>query len=123
MTDEAPQQPAMQGEGNQPEGTGYAPPDTGAGDAAESEIPIGVDAIEAKDPPADEAEGGSAAIDLANLDTGDADAEGGEADASGDADAQATADAEGADEADASGDADAEGAADADAEGEASAES
>jgi hypothetical protein len=120
MTDEAPQQPAMQGEGNQPEGTGYAPPDTGAGDSAESEIPIGVDAIEAKDPPADDAEGGSAAIDLANLDTGDADAAAGdEADAS--ADAEAAADAEGGDEAEASGDADAQAAADA--EGEASEES
>jgi hypothetical protein len=77
MTDEAPQQPAMQGEGNQPEGTGYAPPDTGAGDSAESEIPVGVDEIEAKDPPADDAEGGSAAIDVANLDTDNENPEGG----------------------------------------------
>jgi hypothetical protein len=98
MTDETPQQPAMTGEGNQPEGTGYAPPDTGLGDDAESEIPVGVDSIEAKDPPADDAEGGAAAIDVSNLDVG------GEADA----------------DADASGDADAEGDADADAEGESS---
>jgi hypothetical protein len=78
MTDETPQQPAMQGEGNQPEGTGYAPPDTGAGDSAESEIPVGVDSIEAKDPPADDAEGGgSGAIDVANLNTDNEDPEGG----------------------------------------------
>jgi hypothetical protein len=94
MTDEAPQQPAMQGEGNQPEGTGYAPPDTGAGENAESEIPIGVDAIEPKDPPADDAEGGSAAIDVANLNTDNEDAEGGGED-NVSAEAEATADAEG----------------------------
>jgi hypothetical protein len=78
MTDETPQQPAMQGEGNQPEGTAYAPPDTGAGDSAESEIPVGVDSIEAKDPPADDAEGGgSAAIDVASLNTDNEDPQGG----------------------------------------------
>jgi hypothetical protein len=84
MTDEAPQQQPMTGEGNQPEGTGYAPPDTGQGDDAESEIPIGVDAIEAKDPPADDAEGGTATIDVSNLDIpadADADADTGDAEA------------------------------------------
>jgi hypothetical protein len=110
MTDETPQQPAMQGEGNQPEGTGYAPPDTGAGDSAESEIPVGVDSVEPKDPPADDAEGGgAAAIDVANLNTDNEDPEGGGED-------NVSADAEGA------ADADAEGAADADAEGETSEE-
>ena len=46
MADEAPGQvPEMAGEGNQPEGTGYAPPDPGEGEAADSEIPRGVDAL------------------------------------------------------------------------------
>jgi hypothetical protein len=91
MTDETPQETTMSGEGNQPEGTGYAPPDTGLGDNAESEIPVGVDEIEAKAPPEGEEDGGNAPVDLANLDTGDADAE-----AEVDAEAEAVdADAEG----------------------------
>ncbi len=60
---------AWGGEGNQPEGTGYAAPDTGAGDSGESEIPVGVDAIEPVEGAADD--GDNAPVDLANLDTGD----------------------------------------------------
>lgn len=67
MTEET----SMTGEGNQPEGTGWAAPDTGQGENAESEIPVGVDQIE-HEAPSDDAEGASASIDLANLDTGDA---------------------------------------------------
>jgi hypothetical protein len=84
MTDETPQDTTMSGDGNQPEGTGYAPPDTGLGDNADSEIPVGVDAIEAKAPPEDEDDGGNAPLDLADLDTGDAEA-GADADAEGEA--------------------------------------
>ncbi len=60
---------AWGGEGNQPAGTGYAAPDTGQGDSAESGIPVGVDAIEPAEGAADD--GGNAPLDLANLDTGD----------------------------------------------------
>ena len=35
------------GEGNQPEGTGFAPPDTGAGEEGGSDIPVGVESIDA----------------------------------------------------------------------------
>ncbi len=110
MADEAPDQTTMAGEGNQPEGTGYAPPDTGQGEVSETEIPVGVDQIDAK-PPEEGDDGGSAPLDLANLDTGDADA---------DADAGATAEADAdAGDADAdAGDADAD-AGDADAEADA----
>jgi hypothetical protein len=65
---------ASGGEGNAPEGTGYAPPDTGQGGGAESEIPVGVDAIEPKESPADSdagASGDNAPLDLADMDTGD----------------------------------------------------
>jgi hypothetical protein len=96
MTDETQQEIVMTGDGNQPEGTGYAAPDTGDGENAPSEIPVGVDSVEAKDPPEDAGEGGAATIDLANLDIGDADADAGddEAEATGDADAEATGDAD-----------------------------
>lgn len=108
MADEAPDQTTMAGEGNQPEGTGYAPPDTGQGEVSETEIPVGVDQIDAK-PPEEGDDGGSAPLDLANLDTGDADAG---ADATAEADADA-GDAD-ADAGDADADADA-GDAEADA--------
>jgi hypothetical protein len=87
------------GEGNQPEGTGFAPPDTGAGEDAASEIPTGVDEIE---PAADAGgdDGGNEPVDLANLDTGD-DAPAAEAEApEAEADAE-PADAGAADEAEA----------------------
>jgi hypothetical protein len=58
------------GEGNQPEGTGFKPPDTGAGEDASSEIPTGVDEIEPVESSGDD-DGGSEPVDLANLDTGD----------------------------------------------------
>ncbi len=57
----------MTGDGNQPEGTGWAPPDTGAGEGAESEIPVGVDEIEHTASPDDDGgdnEGGTATIDV-----------------------------------------------------------
>jgi hypothetical protein len=44
--EQAGQADATQGEGNQPEGTGYAPPNPGQGEEAESEIPVGVDALD-----------------------------------------------------------------------------
>ena len=103
---------SMEGEGNQPEGTGWAAPDTGQGDAAESEIPVGVDQIEHTAGDDDGDEGGSAAIDLANLDVGD------DGEASLDA-TEADPDAEPGDvETTAEGDADAEAGGDADAEAE-----
>jgi hypothetical protein len=70
MAEQEPQQPVMTGEGNQPEGTGYAPPDTGLGEDAESEIPVGVDEIEHEAPADDaggDAEGGSATIDVSAI--------------------------------------------------------
>jgi hypothetical protein len=79
------------GEGNQPEGTGFAPPDTGAGEDTPSEIPVGVDAIEPAESSADDG-GGNEPLDLANLDAGDSgdDAPAGEAvDVSDAADADA----------------------------------
>jgi hypothetical protein len=85
MTDET----SMTGEGNQPEGTGWVAPDQGQGEDAESEIPIGVDQIEHTASDDDGEEGGSAPIDLANLDVGDA-----EPTAEGDADADADAEGE-----------------------------
>jgi hypothetical protein len=79
------------GEGNQPEGTGFAPPDTGAGEDTPSEIPVGADAIEPAESSGDDG-GGNEPLDLANLDTGDSgdDAPAGEAvDVSDAADADA----------------------------------
>ncbi|HVL31039.1 MAG TPA: hypothetical protein VM299_02295 [Solirubrobacteraceae bacterium] len=58
------------GEGNQPPETGYAPPNTGAGEAGESEIPVGVDSIEPVESSADD-DAGNAPVDLADLDVGD----------------------------------------------------
>jgi hypothetical protein len=58
------------GEGNQPEGTGYAPPDTGAGESAESEIPVGADSIEPVEASGDD--GGTEPIDLSTIDAGEA---------------------------------------------------
>ena len=50
-TEQAAEQPrgqpdVMRGEGNQPPELGYAPPDTGLGEEAESEIPTGVDQLD-----------------------------------------------------------------------------
>ena len=43
----APGQPEVtRGEGNQPPELGYAPPDTGLGESAESQIPTGVDELD-----------------------------------------------------------------------------
>jgi hypothetical protein len=70
MAEQEPEQPVMTGEGNQPEGTGYAPPDTGLGEDAESEIPVGVDQIEHEAPAddaGDDAEGGTATIDVSAI--------------------------------------------------------
>jgi hypothetical protein len=116
------------GEGNQPEGTGFAPPDTGAGEDAESEVPTGVEEIEPAESSGDDG-GGNEPLDLANLDAGD-DAPAGEAadvsdaaeSSADDADAEPS-DADADDVSDASADADAEppdaGAADvSDAEAE-----
>jgi len=108
MAEQEPQEPVMTGEGNQPEGTGYAPPDTGLGEDAESEIPVGVDEIEHEAPADDaggDAEGGTATIDVSAI----PDAEGtarDETDApeTGEADAEAEADAGGEAEADSGGD-------------------
>ena len=116
MTEEQPTTTTMTGDGNQPEGTGWAPPDTGDGDAAESEIPVGVDQIEHEAPIDDDAggapEGGTATIDVDALpDTSEGTArDATEAPVTGDAaeDAEAAADPE----ADADADADAEGAGD-----------
>ncbi len=36
---------ATEGEANEPEGMGFAAPDTGAGEAAESEVPVGADSL------------------------------------------------------------------------------
>ena len=58
------------GEGNQPQGTGFAPPDTGAGDDAPSEIPTGVEEIEPSESSGGD-DGGNAPVDLSELDTGD----------------------------------------------------
>ena len=99
---------ATKGEGVQPADLGHAEPDTGQGDSAESEIPVGVDSLtdeqiqKAQEAgPADggggegdEGGGGDDAIDVAAIMEDDA------PDASGDDDADASGD----DDADASGD-------------------
>ena len=104
---------ATRGDGVQPAELGYAPPDEGLGESAESEIPTGVDALtdeqiqkaqENAPSGGDEGDegGGDGAIDVAALMESDG------ADASGDADADASGDAD----ADASGgDVEAEGTA------------
>lgn len=90
---------ATKGEGVQPADLGHAEPDTGLGDSAESEIPVGVDALtdeqiqKAQEAgPAGGGEGdeggGDDAIDVAAI------MEDGGADASGDADADASGDDE-----------------------------
>ncbi|HTN25616.1 MAG TPA: hypothetical protein VL120_16630 [Solirubrobacteraceae bacterium] len=111
--DMAEQATEMTGDGNQPEGTGWAPPDTGAGDSAESEIPVGVDAIEHTASPDDDAgdtEGGTPTIDVSaipdvegatareDIETGDAGEGGDEAEAAAEADTSGEADAEGGDD-------------------------
>jgi hypothetical protein len=128
MAEQEPQEPVMTGEGNQPEGTGYAPPDTGLGEDAESEIPVGVDEIEHEAPADDaggDAEGGTATIDVSAIpdaegtarDETDAPETGEAADA--DAGGEAEADAEGEAEADSGGDVEADAGGDeADAEGD-----
>ena len=107
---------ATQGEGVQPADLGHAEPDTGHGDSADSEIPVGVDSLtdeqiqKAQEAGSanggvgegDEDGGADDAIDVAAIMEDDA------PDASGDDDA----DASGGDDADASGD-----DADADASG------
>ena len=114
----------MTGDGNQPEGTGWAPPDTGAGDSAESEIPVGVDEIEHTASPDDDAgdtEGGTATIDVSAIPdvegaTAREDVESGDAGEGGD-EAEAAAQADAGDEADAGGDVEAEADDDPAAEG------
>jgi hypothetical protein len=73
---------ATEGQGVEPEGTGYAPPDTGAGEAAESEIPEGVDALTDEQIQAAEERsgGGGDEGDSGALDMADIVAEGGAAD-------------------------------------------
>jgi hypothetical protein len=131
MADETPhgdgQYEQVKGDGVQPADLGHAEPDTGQGDSADSEIPIGVDSLtdeqiqkaqEAGPAGGGEGEGegdeggGGDAIDVAAI------MEDGGADASGDADADASGD----DDADASGDADAAGDDEADASGDADAD-
>ncbi len=43
--DQASDPGATQGQGVEPEGTGFAPPDPGVGESAESEVPEGVDSL------------------------------------------------------------------------------
>lgn len=97
---------ATRGDGVQPADLGYAPPDTGLGDSAESEIPVGVDALtdeqiqRAKENASGGDEGGEGGgdgpIDVAALmESGGADAsggdvEGGAADDAGEGAAQMT---------------------------------
>jgi hypothetical protein len=95
----------VRGEGVQPAELGYAPPDTGMGEGAESEIPVGVDALtdeqvqkaqENASAGGDEGgEGGAGdAIDVAAImEQGGADVEGAAADDAGD-DATEKTDAE-----------------------------
>jgi hypothetical protein len=96
----APGQPeATVGAGVEPAETGYAPPDTGSGEAAESEIPVGVDALDSEKVEAAKAaaeEGGDDdALDVSAIvqdEGGDAAAEA--PDAGGDDEIQAEAEAE-----------------------------
>ncbi len=93
---------ATRGDGVQPAELGYAPPDEGLGESAESEIPTGVDALTdeqiqkaQENAPSGGDEGGEGggdgAIDVAALmESGGADASGDDADAAGDADADAS---------------------------------
>jgi hypothetical protein len=114
----------MTGDGNQPEGTGWTPPDTGAGDSAESEIPVGVDEIEHTASPDDDTgdtEGGTATIDVSAIpdvegETAREDVESGDAGEGGE-EAEAAAEADAGGEADSGGDVEAEGADDTAAEG------
>lgn len=106
------------GEGNQPEGTGYAPPDPGVEEAPESEIPVGVDALDPEKVQAAEAagddDGGGGAVDVSAAVEGvDAPTEG-EADAE-EAEAEPTAEAEAEAEAEPAEDAEAEPAEEAEA--------
>lgn len=98
---EAPQQTDMSGDGNQPEGTGWTAPNDPLDEVPPSEIPVGVDSIDAQAPPADDGgdgdDGGNAPLDLAELDSGDTDADAAgdaepEADAASDAEPEAAAD-------------------------------
>jgi hypothetical protein len=131
------QMDAVKGHGVEPADLGYAPPDPGLGESAESEIPTGVDSLtdeqiqkaQENAPSGDEGDGGEGggggAIDVAAImedggadASGDADADASgeaDADAAGEADADAAGDAD-ADDADASGDADADASGDADAD-------
>ncbi len=91
---------AMAGAGVEPEGTGYAPPDPGQGESAESEIPVGVDAldpekVEAAQAQADAAED-SGALDVSAIvaDEGDMPEEGGATDEAGADDPTAKTDAD-----------------------------
>ncbi|HEX4363351.1 MAG TPA: hypothetical protein VHZ75_02305 [Solirubrobacteraceae bacterium] len=75
----------MTGDGNQPAGVGYAPPDTGFGEGAESEVPVGVEAVEASDiPTGDEVpEAAADGFDVSSI-VADAGDDGGAADETGD---------------------------------------
>jgi hypothetical protein len=114
----------MTGDGNQPEGTGWAPPDTGAGEGAESEIPVGVDEIEhtaSADDDAGDSEAGTPTIDVSAIpdvpgETAREDVESGEVGEAGE-EAEAAAQPDAGGDADSGGDVEAEGGDDtADAE-------
>jgi hypothetical protein len=79
------QDTTMTGDGDQPAGVGYAPPDTGLGEGVESEVPVGVEAVEASDiPTGDEVpEAAGDGFDASSI-VADADDDGGAADETGD---------------------------------------
>ncbi len=80
---------ATEGQGVEPEVMGHAEPDTGAGEAAESEIPEGVDALTDEQIQAAQERGGGGDDegDSGALDMADVVAEGGASDEAGDDDA------------------------------------
>jgi hypothetical protein len=86
--EQAHQPGATEGHGVEPAGTGYAPPDTGQGEAAESEVPEGVESLSAEQTQAAEERGGGGGDDGDDggaLDVSAAMAEGGDdADAAAD---------------------------------------
>ena len=104
--DQASDPGATEGQGVEPDVMGHAEPDTGAGEAAESEIPVGVDALTDEQIQAAEQRGGGGgdegdggALDMADVVAGASDDDGGSDDAgasddAGDEDATARTDPE-----------------------------
>lgn len=93
--DQAASPGATEGQGVEDADHGYAEPDTGLGESAQSEIPEGVDALtDEQIQAAEERGGGGDDGDSGALDMADIVAEGGASDDAGDADATAKTDPE-----------------------------